>query len=156
MILFLAIPHNMFVTGQATQAKYFQLVCLKFRFAIHFFVQHGYFFQRRLDAKISFLVSIASCEIQMLFSKPGDSSFLNLCAKMRFCWNVKDLSIPVLCHRLSACVRLKPSPRQSLSKNGTLCLCYNAEMQWLRSKEQRSIRNCINQAVRSLRRCSLC
>lgn len=31
----------------------------------------------------------------------------------------------------SACVRLKPSPRQTLSKNGTLCLCYNAEIQWL-------------------------
>lgn len=49
----------------------------------------------------------------------------------------------------SACVRLKPSPRQTLSKNGTLCLCYNAETQWLWGKEQHSIRNCINQAVRS-------
>lgn len=48
----------------------------------------------------------------------------------------------------SACVRLKPSPRQTLSKNGTLCLCCNAEVQWLWGKEQHSIRTCINQAVR--------
>lgn len=108
MILFLAIPHNMVWLARI-------LVCLKFRFVIHCFLQHCYFLGRDLGVNTLNFVFLSSCEMEMLFLKAGDSNILNFhrlivysiiwtskplhhCTKMWCWWNVTDL-YPSLCHR---------------------------------------------------------